>query len=185
MVFATKPRITAEEFEAFDQLPENAEKKLELIGGEIVEVPSNPYASEIASLINWALVSYIKQNPIGRVTGEQGGYMVSGERYAPDVAFISKARQPELVRKGYYPQPPDLAVEVISSPEEEKHLPVKIGNYLAAGTQVWVVFPESQTVQVYAPAQPVKILTITDTLDAPTLLPKFALAVKDIFPTSG
>lgn len=37
--------------EAFVVRPENSEKRFEYIGGEIVEVPSNPFVSEIAGMI--------------------------------------------------------------------------------------------------------------------------------------
>lgn len=74
----------------------------------------------------------------GHVTGEGGGYRVSAERYAPDVAYLAYDKQAELAREGYNPNPPDLAVEVISSGDtrELALLRVKINNDLAAGTVV-------------------------------------------------
>lgn len=173
-------RTTLEEFESFINLPQNLDKRFELIGGEIFEVPSNPYSSQIAALMIAALLWYLKQHDLGHVTGEGGGYMVAGERYAPDVAFISKKRQPHLVREGYNPEAPDLAVEVMS--DITPKILRKVGNYLAAGTTVWVVYPDSQTVEIYAPAQPVKILGIHDTLDGGSLFPGFQLPVKEVFP---
>src|SRR5258708_4232585 len=128
--------MTAEEFEQFVALPENDDKYFELIGGEIVELPSNPYSSKIAALIIAALITYLKTNDLGHVTGQGGGFRVSGERYAPDVAFISKKRQPELPRQGYNPIAPDFAVEVVSPTDSHKKLLVKVANYLAAGTLV-------------------------------------------------
>lgn len=126
---------TIQEFNAFIQQQENTDKLFELIGGEIFEVPSNPYVSKIAEIILTFFNLYIFKNPIGHVTGEAGGYMVSGERYAPDVAFISSLKQPELVKEGYNPNLPDLAVEVVSSESrrENQKLTIKLGNYLAAG----------------------------------------------------
>lgn len=44
-------RITAEEFDRIAALPENADKRLEFIGGEIVELVSNNYSSLIAATI--------------------------------------------------------------------------------------------------------------------------------------
>lgn len=71
-------------------------------------MPSNPYSSEIAIQIAFFLKLYLReQGRRGHVTGEAGGYQVMGERYAPDVAFISYERQPELVPTGYNPNPPD------------------------------------------------------------------------------
>lgn len=184
MLLLTK-HYTVEEFEQFIEQPENAGKLFEYIGGEIVEVPSNAYASEISGTVLFFIKLFIRENKIaGHVTGEAGGYMVSGERYAPDVAFISAIKQPELARRGYNPAPPDLAVEIAFPLTDESRdtLRIKIANYLAAGTVVWVGVVETKTFEVYVPGQPVKIVGINGTLDGGDVLPGFTLAVKDIFP---
>jgi Uma2 family endonuclease len=181
---AIRAHVTPEEFERFVGLPENADRLFELIGGEIVEVPSNAYASEFGSTISFHLKLFLRDRGIkGHVTGEAGGYMVSGERYAPDVAYISALKQPQLAREGYNPNPPDLAVEVDfpSTYESQRNLRVKIVNYLAAGTVVWAVYPETKTVEVFVPGQPVKILDEEGTLDGGDVLPGFKLPVREIF----
>src|SRR5215475_10822900 len=180
MVTQKKP-VTAEEFEQFVDLPENDDRYFELIGGEIVELPSNPYSSKIAMVIGAALIIYLKSNDIGYVTGEGGGFKVGNERYAPDVAFISKKRQPKLPAHGYNPIAPDFAVEVVSPSDSNKKLLAKVANYLAAGTLVWIVYPEDREVEVYAPGKPVKKVSYDGTLTGGRVLPGFKLAVKDIF----
>jgi Uma2 family endonuclease len=175
-------RYTVEEFEEFINRPENNDRLFEFIGGELIEVPSNPYTSQIAILIAAALLIFVRRNKLGHVTGEAGGYQVQGERYAPDVAFISNVKQPKLAREGYNPNPPDLAVEVVSPNDKTHKLTVKISNYLAAGTVVWVVYPDTQEVQVHAPGQTVQVLTTKDTLHGGGILPDFQMAVADIFP---
>ena len=124
------------EFDEFVQLPENEDKLFEFIGGEIFEVPSNPYVSKIATTIAAYIRMYTLQQDIGHVTGEAGGYIVSGERYAPDVAFLSYLKQQEVSNKGYNPNLPDLAVEVMSSERksESEQMMIKVVNYLAAGS---------------------------------------------------
>ncbi len=178
---------TVEGFDQFVMLPENAEKLFEYIGGEIVEVPSNPYVSAIAMLIGSLMLVFVRERKLGHVTGEAGGYRVAGERYAPDVAFISYIKQPELFKQGYNPNPPDLAVEVISSDRaDELHtLRIKVTNYLSVGTVVWVVKPEDKQIEVYTPGQPVKIHRENDTLDGGAVLPGFTLKVAEIFPQEG
>lgn len=176
--------LTVEEFDEFVHLPANADKLFEFIGGEIVEVPSNPYSSKIALRIGRLIGNFVDEHDLGHVTGEAGGYVVSGERYAPDVAFISYDRQSELATSGYNPAPPELAVEVISSDRssELNQLRIKVSNYLAAGTIVWVIKPDDKQVEVYEPGQPVKILGENDTLTGNDILSEFVLPVKDIFP---
>src|SRR5690606_14294167 len=98
----------------------------------------------------------------------------------PDVAFVSRVKQDKLVGEGYNPNPPDLAVEVVSPSDTDRRLSIKIGNYLAAGTIVWVVYPASNEVEVYEPNTPVKILGLDDELDGGDLLPGFSLKLKAI-----
>lgn len=174
---------TIDDFEVFTNLPENADKLFELIGGEIYEVPSNPYVSKLAARLIVLIGIYLMENDSGHLTGEAGRYMVSGERYAPDVAFISYEKQPELAKSGYNPNPPDLAVEIISSnsASERDNLRIKISNYLATGTVVWVVKPEQKEVEVHQIGQAVKIHLEKDTVSGGTVLPDFTLKVADIF----
>jgi Uma2 family endonuclease len=183
MVAQPKP-MPVEEFDRFIERPENANRIFEYIGGEIVEVPSNPYASNISARINRRIGNFVEEHDLGFVTGEAGGYWVSGERYAPDVAFISKEKQPELAHQGYNPIPPDLAVEVDfpSTIQSQRDLRIKIANYLAAGTVVWVVLPEMKQLEVYTPGQPMKLYQANDIVDGGDVLPGFKLVVQEVFP---
>jgi Uma2 family endonuclease len=176
--------MPVEEFDRYEQLPENSDRLLEYIGGEIVDAPSNPFASSVSSLINRKVGYFVDEHKLGHVTGEAGGYRVSGERYAPDVAFISYVRQPELARQGYNPNPPELAVEVDypSTYQSQEQLRIKIANYIAAGTVVWLVRPETRMVEVYVPGKAVQKLGLDGVLDGGDVLPGFRLPVKDIFP---
>ncbi len=110
-----------------------------------------------------------------RLTGADGGYKVFDERYLPDVAFISKARQPEPSHEAYNSQAPDLAVEVLSPSDTPWDITDKVANYLAAGTVVWVVYTDKQQAKVYMPGLPVKTVTIGGVLRG------FSLPLKEIF----
>ncbi len=180
-MLAPAKSVSVEAFEAFINLPENADRIFQLIGGEIVEAPSNIASSHISSRINRRMGNFVEDRELGYITGEAGGYTVSGERYAPDVAFIAKPKT--LTTEWFAPFPPDLAVEVDypSSLESRRILSIKIPNYLLAGVVVWVVYPQERLVHVYEPTQPVKILGENDTLDGGRVLPGFTLLVKDIF----
>ncbi len=183
MVVHITPHPTVKDFEAFTELPENVDRLFEFIGGEVVEVPSNPYASNISSRVNRRMGGFVEDNDLGYVTGEAGGYMVAGERYAPDVAFISKKRQPKLAMQGYNPNPPNLAVEVDfpSTSESQRRLRIKLGNYLSVGTTVWIIYPATQEVEVYIPGQPVKIFDMSGVLEGDGELVGFKLPVNEIF----
>jgi Uma2 family endonuclease len=175
--------MTVEAFDAWTLLPEQMNRAFEYVDGEIIEVPSNPYASQISQKFAGELYIFLKGKDLGHLTGEAGGYKVSGERYAPEVGFVSKARQAELDRRGYNEGPPDLAIEVDypSTMQSQGILFTKIVNYLAAGTVVWRALPETKTVEVYVPGQPKRTLGIHDTLDGGEVLAGFRLAIRDIF----
>ena len=177
-------KTPVEAFDEFVQQSENADKLYEYVGGEIVEGPSNPYASYVSGRILRRIATFAEEHHLGFTTGEAGGYIVSGERYAPDVAFISNVKQPRLVSEGYNPNPPDLAVEVDipSTYTSQRLLFTKTVNYLAAGTVVWLVMPERKEVEVYIPGAPKRTLGVEAVLDGGDALPGFQLAVKDIFP---
>lgn len=181
MVFSTK-QMTVEEFDQFVDLSINANKLFEYVGGEVTEVPSNPYSSKIAAIFLVELGIYLKGNDIGHITGEAGGYIVSGERYAPDVAFISYEKQENLARTGYNPNPPDLAVEVVSPTDSEKKLSIKISNYLADQTTVVVIYPDEKQVAIHQHGQPVILLGSDDILFVDSILPDFQVSVADLFP---
>jgi Uma2 family endonuclease len=174
--------ISVLEFDEWVNLPENQDRTFEFIGGEIVEVtPSNIISSAIGGFIYGELHIFTKGKQLGVLSSEQGGYMVSGERYVPDVAFIRK--QKRITKDGYNPAPPDLAVEVDypSSVTSLNQLRVKTSNYLAEGILVWLVFPEKRIIEVHQAGQPVRVLTEKDTLTGGDVLPGFQLAVRDIF----
>lgn len=174
--------ITVEQFDHMIAQPDYAERLVEYIGGEVVEVVLNPRSSAIAGLILAEIVFFLKDKGWGYVTGADGGYAVAGERYIPDMAYISKARQPQLVAEGYNPNPPELAVEVLSPSNDPHLMRIKTANFLAASTTVWIVNPVARTVEVYAPGQPVKRLGTDDTLDGGDVLPGLRIAIAGIFP---
>lgn len=183
MATGTRERITVEQFEQLIAQPEYAERLFEYIGGEVVEVVSNPRSSAVAALILAEIVFFLKGKNLGYVTGADGGYIVADERYIPDVAYISKARQATLVAEGYNPQPPELAVEALAPSNIPALMRIKVANYLAAGTVLWIVDPDTQIVEVYTPGEPVQQLDIKGTLDGADVLPGLQIAVRDIFPT--
>ncbi len=178
------PPLTVEAFDEWVLLPENASRLFEFIAGEVVEVPSNAYASKIASVISGFLFMYLMRNKIGHLTGENGGYQVNGERYAPDVAFISFERAPQLDPKGYHPDAPDLAVEVISDESNKQEMTTinqKLANYGAAGVLVWIVYSEARKVHVYRPNQDVQVVGESGTLTGDDVISGFELPVSEIF----
>jgi len=173
---------TPETFDEYALLPENRHRLLELIGGELVEVVASPKSSNVGADILTYINSFVLEHDLGHITGADGGYRVGQERYIPDVGFISYSRQPELESiEGYNPLPPDLAVEVVSPNDRDEDIEIKVANYLAAGTIVWLVREARQRISIFKPGQPVTVLGIHDVLEDSNLLPGFTLPLSKVF----
>jgi Uma2 family endonuclease len=180
MVIADRT-FTVEEFEQFILLPQHGDTMFELIDGKVYPVVSNNRSSRIAASIVIFIGAYVKANKLGYITGADGGYVVSGERLIPDIAFMSKARQPQPSKATYNPLAPDLAVEVLSPSDDDSNVRLKLTSYLNAGTTVWIVDPDAETVEVYIPKQQPSKLSIKDTLSGGDVLQGFEIAIRDIF----
>ncbi len=183
---------TAEAFWEIAQLPKNADKRLALLDGEIIEMPpSSQINTVIAGRIIYFFNAYVIPRDLGYVTGADGGFTLTEHNARqPDVGFISKARHPVLEGVAF-PIAPDLAVEVISPSESSNDVLKKVQRYIEAGTRlVWAVYPIEQTVYVWKPASHgdglnVQTFGIDDTLNGGDVLPGFELKVRDIFPNQG
>ncbi|MBI5930990.1 MAG: Uma2 family endonuclease [Chloroflexi bacterium] len=183
-----KKNLTYTDYQTFSELPENKDRLFEFIDGDIIEKMPSFESSEIATEIIYHLKHYLKQNPLGRLTAPDGGYIMSNDDnpdvFIPDVGYITNERLGKTPEREA-PVPPDLAVEVKSPTDRLRATRRKAEKYLAYGTRlVWVVFPETKTVEVYdIDSEDVQILGIEGTLSGGNILPGFTLAVKDIFPT--
>lgn len=185
MATQIRQQATFEAFESFIQLPENYDRRFEYIAGEIVEVPSNAYASLVAARIITLISMFLLQSKHkGHVTGEGGGYVIDGQVIAPDAAYIYDLP----ARSGFEHTPPVLAVEVISDPgssAEQTDLRRKLAHYRRAGVVVWVVDHVLRQVDIHVPDATVKVYSEGETISGGDMLPGFALPVSDIFPTDG
>jgi Uma2 family endonuclease len=130
--------------------------------------------------------------------GERRGHGVarSGEvgivlRRAPDklvgadALFICNARLPiQQTPEGYLETIPDLVAEVRSKNDRQTEVAAKVTDYLAAGVRlVWVLDPQSRTVTAHRPGQPPRVFAAGETLTADDVIPAFAVAVVDLFPS--
>ncbi len=100
---------------------------------------------------------------------------------SPDVAFVCAERVPSEPVEGFFPVPPDLAIEVRSPRDRNADMLAKISQYLATGVHVvWDVDPKSKTVTVYRQDSQ-QVLCEEDTLTEETLLPGLTIDLKSLF----
>ncbi len=185
MTDAPARSMTLADFDALLSQPQYAARRLELIGGQVVEKmsPTEEHAF-IAAVLVGELYTYLRHNPVGRVTTEARHHGPEDTRDSrlPDVAFTRRERALPLVREGAVPQMPDLAVEIRSPGDTLLSLREKALYYLTRGAQeVWLVLPRSQQIEIHRGDAAVRTLGLNDTLSAGDLLPGFTLAVAQVF----
>ncbi len=160
--------------------------RCELVRGELIQTtPAGFEHGRIAVNIGWALKEFVRQRPLGVVTGAETGFHIGHDPdtvRAPDAAFIRAERIPPTPVRGFFPAAPDLAVEVLSPGDRASEVLAKVQDWLGAGCHVvWVVDPETTTVTVYRGRDQIAIRGSSDTLTGDDVLPSFTVLVKEIF----
>lgn len=167
-----------------DRMP--ADMRWQLLRGELqIMSPAGFDHGRITIRLSAKLFAYVDKHRLGELCGAETGFILDRKPdslLAPDIAFVSTARLPDGQHPGFYPGPPDLAVEVISPSETQDAARGKADVWLNAGTRaVWLVWPATQTVTVCVAGARDQTLASHDTLPGGDVLPGFACDVKDIF----
>lgn len=184
MASLAKTFVTIEEFEALIDRPENENRLIELIDGEVVEKVVSEVHGAIVMRLGHKIMLYLDHNPIARVTSEvhHRGAAGKGNVYQPDIAVTLLENALPVSERGAVARMPDLAVEVWSPSNTLTSLRKKADYYLANGSRlVWIIYPKKRLVEVYTLDDDVEILTIGDSLDGGDVLPGFTLPVADVF----
>jgi len=179
---ALRQRVTIEEFWRLC----GDGRRREVVRGEIRELaPSGARHGQIAIKAGWLLKSFVDERNLGEVFAAETGFVLGEDPAtvrAADAAFVRKERLPDPIPEGFFPGPPDLAVEVISPGDLAQEVERKVEDYLQAGTRlVWVVYPTTQTVTVYRTPKEVRVHTREDELSGEDALPGFMCRVADLF----
>ena len=177
---ATATLMTAAEF---DRLPFEEGRKWELLEGELIPVASaHPRHQREVAIFIARLYPYVADRLAGQVLPDSEFAFSEHTRLRPDIAIFSK-EQWSLVDQNKTPITviPEIAIEVISPSELANHSQRKVRIYLAAGVkEVWQVWPEFQSVQVWEPGGRSRFVDAGDRLTSP-LLPDWELHLSDLF----
>ena len=171
--------------EEFDRLEELDELSYELDGGELVVMTKpRPLHNRIVARLFGALDRYLENHPVGEVFMPEVLYILGpNTKRAPDVSFLHAECAQKIDPSLDVPGAPEIAVEVLSPTDTVAAMRRKIRQYFAAGAlYVWVVYPETREVEVWRqPSRAQIVLQETDLLEAPDLLPGFALPIGALF----
>jgi len=159
--------------------------RCELIRGKLHEmIPPGAEHGRITMSLGQRIYRHVEQRGLGTVFAAETGFVLARDPdtvRAPDVAFV-RAGRPAPPRRGYYPEAPDLAVEVLSPDDRPGYVRDKVAEWLEAGAAaVWVVDPERRICAVHEKGRESRVLHASDTLDGGEVLPGFELEVRAIF----
>lgn len=159
----------------------------ELVRGELRRMSAAaPLHGLVAARVTRYLASFVDERSLGAVLTNDTGFLLEHRPdtvLAPDVAFVRQDRLPAEFAPGFFPGPPDLAVEVTSPCDSWGEVQEKALSWLEHGTRlVWIVDPKAKRVTVYRGLRDVVVLGPADTLDGGEVVPGFAVAVAALFP---
>lgn len=178
-------KLTAKDLWALTQQDSKWER-FELDDGVLIEmVPAGPRHGAVEARLTMLLGVFLEEKPLGMILCGEAGFVLNEERVrAPDIAFISNERLAvsPISDDGFYPGPPDLAIEVRSPNDTRPEILRKISQYFEAGTRlVWEVDPKKRTVTVFRPGAANVVLSEGDTLSGEPVLPGFSLPLAKLF----
>lgn len=179
--------MTAEELM---QLPDDG-FRYELVNGELEKMPppGHPHG-RIAFRLGLYVGQFILDQELGEAFATDTGFKLTSNPdtvLASDFAFVTPERFREgKDTEGYWPGPPELAVEVLSPSDRAGKVNKKISQWFSFGTrQVWIADPKHGTVTVYRSPSDTTLFSGSDFLEAPDLLPGFQISLEKIFKHLG
>ena len=179
----TKQLVTADELLVMPEV----NCRYELVRGELRERPFLGFQQgAIAATIVTRLGLHADENGLGGAYAAGTGFLLESAPdhvRAPDLAFVRRERVDAVGdAPGFFPGPPDIAIEVISPNDLYTEVDEKVADYLAAGTQaVIVVNPRRRTVKVHRSLSGTVELTESDTLEVSDIVPGWQMPVRDMF----
>jgi len=159
----------------------------ELVEGILYEMePPGAEHGFVASQIGDLLRQHVRGAVLGVVfTSEVGFHLASDPDTVrgPDVSFVARERVPDTgIPTGYWPGPPDLAIEVVSPDDRRSRVEGKALDWLAAGTRAVVVLdPPLRTATVYRARDDIRVLTAEEQLELGDVVPGWSARVGDLF----
>jgi Uma2 family endonuclease len=155
-----------------------SERRTELVRGQlIVREPPGFRHGTVANRLSFAITSHVIANQLGLVLAAETGFTLFRNPdtvRAPDVAYVSGARVPDPLPKGFAEMAPDLAVEVLSPDDRPGEVLEKVADWLKAGCRlVWVVDPERRLARIYRADGSEAHMTHEGSLEGEDVLPGF------------
>ena len=143
------------------------------------------FESRLATLLTHCIENWLANHKEGFVIGDGAlTRLQDGLARIPDVSFYRWDRigEKSVPRDPICRTVPNLAVEIVSRTNTRAEMDRKRHEYFEAGVElVWIVYPETVTVEVWSTARDCHISGREDTLTGGTVLPGFQLSISEWF----
>jgi len=176
-------------YEDYKSLPESETKRYELLGGELIMVPSPSTHHQRISGRLWSILrTFVLRRGLGEVFYAPLDVVLGeGEErevVQPDIIYVSKERS-QIIAEEEIRGAPDLVIEIISPGTEDRDRHYKKTLYARHRVrEYWIVDPEAKTVEVYALGEKgfelVKAYKADELLKSP-LLQGLEVDLKEVF----
>lgn len=172
--------------EALLELP-RGRHRYELIRGELKTMaPAGHEHGRIAALLTASLIRTVIKNKLGNVYAAETGFKLASNPdtvKAPDVAFVSVERLRNVTSStGYFPGPPDLAIEIVSPNDRHSEVEEKVELWLRYGTQMVVTLnPQTRTATVYRSLDDIRMVLGGGRLGGADVVPGWTLSLEELF----
>ena len=182
MVTSTS-QVTAEELLT---MPDDG-FRYELVRGELRKMaPAGHTHGRYAWSIAFSMGRIVDANRLGEIYIADTGFVLATDTEhvrVPDVAFVRRERAEAVGdAPGFFPGPPDIAVEVISLSDRYTDVDEKVTDLLDSGTlAVILVDPRRRVVKVHRSSTDVAVLGEDDMLSVDDIVPEWQMLVGEIF----
>ena len=161
--------------------------RYELVRGELRKMaPAGHTHGRYAWSIAFSLGGTVDANSLGEIYIADTGFVLATDTElvrVPDLAFVRRERAEAVGdAPGFFPGPPDIAVEVISPSDRYTDVDEKVGDLLESGTlAVILVDPRRRVVKVHRSSTDVVVLAEEDMLEVGDIVPGWRMRVREIF----
>jgi len=191
MATVTTRPMTADEFFAWANHPENQDRLWELERWEVVEMPSpGELHGILCGFLAHLLWSYVlRRGRGGAVSSNDTGLLVEegpDTVRGPDLMLFDESLPLDQLSRKYTRRIPRLVVEVRSPTDQPTKMTKRAGQYLVRGVPlVWLVDPEVRSVTVCRSDRFPRVLDETDEITGEDVLPDLRFRVAEFFTLPG
>jgi Uma2 family endonuclease len=161
--------------------------RFDLVKGRLVERHMGQLANVLGFRLGVFMDHHVNANKLGMVFGVPTGYQIFPDdpkrvRF-PDGSFIRKGRLPHGIPfSGHCRIVPDVVYEVVSPHDTVEEIQARVMDYLSVSVAiVWVIYPETRTVNIYRNDGTGGWLTFDGELSGEDVIPGFTCRVAELF----